>query len=140
MGQELLKRRIRLSFDFDITCNDGPIVNSCDETKEYDIALLKSFLTTERLIDMLVSCAEIELGVDCPEIFMEAFYATTDTYVHYLFGQAINQLEGEQREYWQGIRDSEDVPWGGVLSLATEKLYECFTAEFIKSTFQIVEE
>lgn len=139
-GTDLLKRRVRLTFDFDITCNDGPILNSISSDKEYDIALLKSFLTTERLAYLMVDCAATELGLNSLLTFMETYFPDIDTYAHYLFGQAINQLKGKEREYWIEARDDDqDLPWGDVLSLSTEKLYECFKADFVESTFQIVE-
>jgi hypothetical protein len=141
-GQELLKRRVRLSFEFDVSCNDGPIINLHDPVGTIqDRALLTSFLVADqdRLQDMLMYCAAIELGLDSPETFIELFVQHS-TLAQHLFRPAIDTLTGNAGNYWRAVRVTEDHQWGSVLSLATEDLFDCFKAEFVKSDFAVVSE
>src|SRR5882672_10260259 len=66
-GTELFKQRVRVIFEFDVACNDGPIINASDDTEAigHDLALLKSFLTADksRPLDMMVDCIGQKLGM-----------------------------------------------------------------------------
>jgi|SRR5579859_218447 len=134
IGQELLKQRIRISFDFDVTCNDAPIHN--DQAK-YDLALLLSFLTADKemLLHMMVNACTNALEVH--ESFVDEFLPRVNTNSHHLFEPAIDALHGDEYEYWQEAKE-DALPWGDMLSLATEDLFKCFSAEFVESSFEVV--
>jgi hypothetical protein len=142
-GTNLLKQRVRVSFDFDVTCNNGPIRNSGsnNNAKLYDLELLNSFLTTDKtkLLHMMVEAIATQLGLDGPETFIETFLGQIDTNSHILFSPAIDALRGDARDYWRETREESDLPWGDALTLSTEKLFECFTAQFVKSKFQAID-
>ena len=140
MSKELMKQRVRVSFDFDVTCNIDPIRNSGsnNNAKLYDLALLDSFLTTdkEKLLHMLVETIGAELGLNSPESFVAQFLPQIDTNSHVLFDKAIDALRGDAGDYWREAREDDDLPWGIVLSLATEKIFECFEAKFVSSSYE----
>ena len=141
---ERFRQRVRISFDFDVMVNDEPILNSGndEEIMRYDVALLKSFLATdkEKLLHMMMDAIGTEIGLNSTESFMAEFLPEINTNSHVLFEKAIDALRGYDWAYWQETRDEEDLPWGSVLSLATEKLFECFEAEFMSSSYAIVVE
>jgi hypothetical protein len=141
---ELLRQRVRVSFDFDVISNDGPIRNSSDneETKQHDLALLNSFLAADKtkLLHMMMDAIGTEIGLNSTESFMEQFLPDIDTNTHVIFEKAIDALSGDARDYWRETREEEDLPWGDVLSLATEKIFECFEADFVSSSYGIVGE
>jgi len=144
-GTELLKQRVRVSFDFDVICNDGPVHNSGnddDDVKQYDLALLRSFLSAdkEKLLHMLVDAIGAEMGLNSTDSFMRQFLPEIDINSHVLFSKAIGGLCGDVGDYWRETRDDSDLPWGEVLTLATEKLFECFKAEFVKSSYTVIGE
>lgn len=121
-GQELAKHRVRVSFDFDVRCNSGPVVNeSYDEGGAMDMALLKSFLVADRgkLLDMMVDAIGVKLGMHSCETFMLEFLPQVSTEPHELFSPAIDKLplEEDVKQYW--IEVDEDEP-KDYLSLCTE--------------------
>src|SRR5438445_2593021 len=103
-GTELFKRRVRVTFEFDVACTDEPIVNASDDTVAiaHDIALLKSFLVADKakLLDMMVDCIGQKLGMHSTETFMREFLPQVNVEAHGLFGPAIDALDGEPGEYW----------------------------------------
>ena len=141
-GAELLKKRVRVSFDFDVTCNDGAIRNSGEEAIGYDLALLRSFLTANKtkLLHMLVDAIATELGLNSPESFVAQFIPQIDTSSHNLFSPAIDALRGDHGAYWRDIAEAEKFEdWQSLLDVCTEHIFKCFEAEFIKSQFMILE-
>lgn len=143
-GQELAKHRVRVSFYFDVMCNDGPIRNSSDTSDiPYDLALLKSFLEADKesLLHMLADAIVSKLALNSPESFTEAFLPQAkDIDSHDLFKAAIDALDGEFGKYWRETRDEKELVWGDtLLSLATEELFNCFNAEFVSSSYQIAQ-
>lgn len=143
-GTELLKQRVNVSFDFDVICNDEPIRNSNDEeeVKQYDLALLRSFLTSDKkkLLHMMLDAIATQIGLNSPETFITTFLGQIDTNSHVIFGSAIDALRGDAGDYWREARDDSDLPWGDVLTLATGKLFECFEAKFVCCICHIVGE
>ena len=131
---ELMKHNVRVSFEFDVTCNDEPIGNSRN-----DLALLKSFLTADKtmLLHMMVDAISTQIGLNSTETFVKTFLCQIDTNSHVLFSKAIEALRGDEGEYW---REEVDSQWPDVLTLATEKLFECFSAQFVSSKFEVVED
>jgi hypothetical protein len=130
---ELLKQRVRVSFDFDVTVNDAPIHNSGndDDFKQYDLALLRSLLTADKakLLDMMIDAIGSELGLNSPETFMVQFLPQIDPNCHALFSKAIDALRGDAEDYWRHA-----------LPLAAETIFACFDAEFVSSDYKIVGE
>lgn len=144
-GQELAKHRVRVSFDFDVTCDSGPVVNeSYDEGGTMDMALLKSFLVADKgkLLDMMVDAIGMKLGMHSCETFMHEFLGQADVYnTPELFRPAIEQLRGEAGQFWADLWDrAVGVPPDDTLNLCTEELFECFNAEFVSSSYDVVYE
>lgn len=142
-GQELLKQRVRVSFEFDVVCNDGPVRNlSYDEGGTIDMALLKSFLTADKgkLLDLMVDNIGQKLGMHSCETFIHEFLPQVSTECHELFRPAIEALEGEDRTSWDEICKEPDTQWGDYLSLCTEEIVECFKAEFVSSSYETIYE
>jgi hypothetical protein len=110
--------------------------------KQYDLALLQSFLIADKkkLLHMLVDAIANQMGLDSPETFVKEFLPQINTNSHVLFSPAIDALRGDAGDYWRETREEEDLPWGDVLSLATEKIFECFEAEFVSSSCEFVGE
>ncbi len=140
-GEELLKQRVRVSFDFDCICNTGPIINSIkdDDVKAHDLALLKSFLAADKdkPLMMMVDKIGAELGYH-PDAFMEDFLPQVSVEPHELFKSAIDQLEGTEATLWREVQDEpRDPKYGDVLSLCTEGIFETFEATFISSSFEV---
>jgi len=141
---DLLRQRVRVSFDFEITCNDEPIRNSRDDEteKQYNLALLRSFLTADKtkLLHMMVDAIGTEIGMNSNETFMETFLPEIDINSHVLFSEAIDGLSGDAGEYWREARDDSNLSWGDILTLSTEKLFACFNAEFVSSSYGMIGE
>jgi hypothetical protein len=142
--QELLKQRVRVSFDFDITCNTAPIINSGsnDAAKAYDMALLKSFLVADKgkLMMLMVDQIGMKLGYH-PESFMEDFLPQVNVEPHELFKPAINALADNEKQFWQEVeRDTEIIEHTSCLSLSTEGIFECFEATFKNSSYRLLGE
>ena len=141
-GKERIKKRVRVSFDFDVTVNDAPIRNSDNDAIGYDLALLASFLTTDKtkLLHMLVDAIATELGLHSPESFVAQFIPQLDINSHNLFSTAIDALRGDHGAYWRDIAEAEKFEdWQSLLDVCTEHIFKCFEAEFIKSQFMILE-
>src|SRR4051794_1539043 len=47
-GTEMYKKRVRVSFDFDVTCNDKPVYKLTGDEGAMVAALLKSFLVADK--------------------------------------------------------------------------------------------
>jgi hypothetical protein len=144
-GQELAKHRVRVSFDFDVTVNSEPVANeSYDEGGSMDMALLKSFLVANKgkLLMMMVDAIGQKLGMHSCETFMHEFLPQVNIESKGLFGSAIEALEGDERQYWREIRDEPDTEpgWGDYITVQTEELFKCFSAEFAKSSYEVVED
>jgi hypothetical protein len=142
-GQELLKQRVRVSFDFDVTCDSGPVDNeSYDEGGQMDMALLKSFLVADKgkLLDMMVDAVGQKLGMHGSETFMLEFLPQVNIESKELFGPAIEKLEGDERQYWREGRDEPGDYYRDWMSLWTEEVIKCFRAEFVKSSYEVVED
>jgi hypothetical protein len=145
-GTELLKKRVRVSFDFDVIVNDGPIINSGndEDIKTHDLALLQQFLVADKdkLLEMLAYEAGLELGLNSCETFVETFLPqieySNDGMDQYIFGSAIAQLQGPSGEYWTDIEADTYAAHPDLLGLCTETLFECFKAEFVSSFFELV--
>lgn len=137
----LAKHRIRVSFDFDVTCDDGAILNSGndEDVKAHDLALLKSLLQTPQLIDILVDMIGTELGLNGCETFMARFLPQVSTNCHYLFSDAIDRLSGENATYWRDIRDAPKVRHESLLSMCAEHIFECFGAKFVNSSYEVID-
>lgn len=142
-GQELLKQRIRVSFDFDVVCNDRPIRDASDddEAKQYDLALLKSFLVAdkEKLLHMMVDAIGAQLGLDAPESFVAAFFPQINTESWWLLHKAIDALPGDHGAYWQDVAQAPE--FNGIedyLALFTEEIFACFSAKFVNSSFEVI--
>jgi hypothetical protein len=75
-----------------------------------------------------------------PDAFMDEFLSQVNVECHELFKPAIDALEGNEGEYWRDIRDATIPDEGDLLSLCTEEIVECFSAEFVSSSYEIVEE
>lgn len=106
------------------------------DVKAHDIALLGQFLQTDKAIELMVDTIGAALGMDCPESFVAAFLSQIDTNCHVLFGKAIAELPDDERKYWRDIaacREPEDL-----LGLCTEEIVECFSAQFVKSSYEVV--
>jgi len=144
MSKDLMKQRVRVSFEFDVTCNDEPIRNFRDDAAErqYELALLNSFLTTNKtkLLHMMVDAIGTEIGLNSTESFMAQFLPEIDTNSHVMFGPAIDALRGEAGQYWRKTNEEDVLPWGDVLTLETEHIFECFNAEFVGSRFHTIDE
>ena len=141
-GAELLKKRVRVSFDFDVTCNDGAIRNSGEEAIGYDLALLRSFLTANKtkLLHMMVDTIGAELGLNSPESFVAQFLPQIDINSRILFSEAIDALCGEHGAYWRDIAEVEKFEdWQSLLDVCTEHIFKCFEAKFIKSQFMTID-
>jgi hypothetical protein len=141
-GQELAKQRVRVSFEFEVTCNTSPILNSHNDAdvKAHDMALLKSFLLTPQMIHMLVDCIGSKLGYH-PESFMQEFLPQIDTECHKLFSTAIGRLQDDEFIYWRDIAVAPKLSaYEDLLSICTEQIFECFNAEFVKSSYEVVED
>jgi hypothetical protein len=147
-GTELLKRRVRISFDFDVTVNDGPIVNSGndEDIKSNDLALLQQFLIEDedKLLEMLAYEVGLELGLSSCETFVEMFLPeinfSSGEMEQYLFGPAIEDLQGKAGEYWRDIEAETYAAHHDLLSLCTETLFECFKAKFVSSSYKMIGE
>lgn len=142
-GQELSRHRVRVSFEFDVECNTGPILSTGndDDVKAYDLGLLKSFLQTDKALDLMVDAIGSQLGLNSPETFVQTFLPQIDTNCHTLFDNAIDGLSGEHVEYWRDIRDApQPSSYETLLSICTEEVVECFKAEFVSSSYGIVED
>jgi hypothetical protein len=137
-GVELFKQRVRVTFEFDVACNSEPILNTGndDDVKAHDIALLKSFLMTPQLVDMLVDKIGCELGLNSPESFIQRFLPTLNTECHSLFSKAIETLTDENGKHWRGIRDYQGT--NDLLSICTESIFECFSAQFVSSSYETI--
>ena len=145
IGQDLATHRVRVSFDFDVTCNDASIhsAGNDDETTTYDLALLRSFLVAdeERLLHLLVDACAIQLGLNSVESLIAAYLPQLKTESHHLFRKAIDELSGDEYIHWRDVEEDDYQLWGEtVMQLATEQIFECFSAQFVKSSFKIVEE
>jgi hypothetical protein len=143
--QELLKQRVRVSFEFDVTCDSGPVANeSYDEGGTMDMALLKSFLVANKgkLLDMMMDCIGQKLGMHSCETFMLEFLPQVNTVPRKLFNAAIEKLEGDERQYWCEAATPSDIdsPLEDYLELCTESIFKCFSAEFAKSSYEVVED
>jgi hypothetical protein len=141
-GAELLKRRVRVSFDFDVTVNDAPIRNAGEDAIGYDLALLQSFLKADKtkLLHRMVDTIATQLGLNSPETFIAQFLPQVDTNSHILFSEAIDALSGEHGAYWRDIAETKKLEdWQSYLDICTEKIFKCFEAKFVKSQFQTIE-
>src|SRR5579863_1710569 len=108
-----------------------------DEGGTMDMALLKSFLVADKgkLLDMMVDCIGTKLGMHSCETFMLEFLPQVNTEPHELFRPAIEALESDEKQYWKAQDEAEpDMRYGDILSLCTESIFECFSAEFVKSS------
>lgn len=140
-GTERLRQRVQVSFDFYVIVNDAPIHNSINDANmcAHDLALLQQFLVADktRLLEMMVDAISIELGMNSSETFMDKFLGqgnfNSDEFEQRLFGPAIDQLEGEHFAFWQDVR----TDW---LSLCTENIFKCFSAEFVSSSYEFAGE
>lgn len=141
-GNELLKHRIRVSFDFDVTCNDSPIHDATDDEQEtlYSLALLKSFLVAdkEKLLHLMVDTIGNELGFNSAETFVATFLPQIRTESHKLFDKAIDGLSGDIGKHWRELRDNPDDEYSDWFGFCTEELYECFNAKFVNSDFEVI--
>ena len=140
---ELMRQRVRVSFDFDVCCNNDTIreFGNNSSAKLYDLALLDSFLVADKpkLMHMMVDAIGTELGLDSSETFVETFLPQIDTNSHVLFSRAIDALRGDTGNYWRETRAEDQLPWGDVLTLATEQILKCFSAKFVASKFQTID-
>jgi hypothetical protein len=138
---QMFASRVRVTFEFDVTCNSEPIINSDndEDVQAHDLALLRSFLQTPQFIDMLVDKIVDELCMYAPETFVRRFFPQINTECHQLFGKAIEQLSDENEEYWRDIRDAPKVSYETLLSICTEQILECFKAKFVSSSYEIAE-
>ena len=140
-GQEPAKHRVRISFDFDVTCNSGPILNSHndDDIKAHDLALLKSFLVANRgkLLDMMVDRIVSKLAWH-PEAFLEDFLPQLDLNTRTLFKPAIEALDSKEKQYWHRQEEETDNGLTDWFNYCTEGIFNCFEATFIKSSYEIV--
>jgi hypothetical protein len=89
---------------------------------------------------MLVDTIGAELGLNSPETFVATFLSQISTNSHGLFSEAIKSLSGASGMYWRDIRDAPEDEYGDLLSICTEQIIECFSAEFVKSSYEIAEE
>lgn len=141
-SQELAKHRIRVSFDFDVVCNDAPIRDASDDEQSalYSLALLKSFLITdkEKLLHLMVDTIGNELGFNSAETFVATFLPQIHTESHKLFDKAIDGLSGDIGEHWRELRDDPRDEYKDWFGYCTEEIYECFSAKFIKSSFEVI--
>jgi hypothetical protein len=140
-GQELAKHRVRVSFDFDVTVDSGPVANeSYDEGGTMDMALLKSFLVADKgkLLDMMVDCIGTKLGMHSCETFMHEFLPQVNIETHELFKPAIDALDGDEGEFWREGRDEPGDYYRDWMSLWTEEIVKCFSAEFVSSSYETI--
>lgn len=79
-----------------------------------------------------------QLGLHGAESFIDTFLPQIDTNSHALFSKAIDELSGENAEYWRDIRDAPPGSYETLLSLCTEQVIECFSAEFVSSSYEVV--
>lgn len=141
-AQDLATYHFRVSFDFNIKCNDQAIRTQPNPRDiPYDLALLSSFLDTdqEKLLHMLAYTVAMQLAPDNVESFMARFLPQVSTESRDLFNKAIDGLCGDEYSYWCKVR-KEGMPWGDILTVYTRELFKCFSAEFIKSRFEILGE
>jgi len=141
-GQELSRQRVRVSFEFDVSVNTSPILSTGndDDVKAHDLALLKQFLQTPAAMTLMVDTIGAQLGLNSAETFVETFLSQIDTNSHVLFSKAIAELSGDEGEYWRDIRDAPMPNEDDLLSLCTEEVVECFSAEFAGSSFEMAED
>lgn len=141
LGQELLKRRVRVSFDFDVTCNDAPIHDASTDEQEtlYSLALLKSFLETDKesLLHLMADTIGSQLGLNSPETFVRWFLPQVITESHKLFDKAIDALSGDTGKHWSELRD-DPVLYGDWFGYSIEDLCACFSAKFVNSSFEVL--
>jgi hypothetical protein len=140
-GQELAKQRVRVSFDFDVTCNDWSIRNASTDEQEtqYSLALLQSFLVADKesLLHLMVDTIGSQLGLNSPESFIALFLPQLDVRVQYLFNKAIDELSGDTGKHWRELRD-DPVLYGDWFGYSIDDLCACFSAKFIESSFEVI--
>lgn len=141
-GQERLKHRIRVSFDFDVTCNDSPIHDATDDEQEtlYSLALLQSFLVTdqEKLLHLMIDTVGNELGFNSAETFVATFLPQIHTESHKLFDKAIDGLSGDIGKHWRELRDDARDEYKEWFGYCVEEIFECFKAKFVNSHFEVI--
>lgn len=141
-GQELAKHRVRVSFDFDVTCNSGPVINlTYDEGGTMSMALLKSFLVANKgkLLDMMVDRIASKLAWH-PEAFLIEFLSQVDTNTRTLFKPAIEALDSEEKQYWHEQEEETDNGLADWFDYCVEEIFNCFEATFIKSSYEVINE
>lgn len=140
--REMFKHRVRVIFEFDVTCSCEPILNSGndEDVQAHDMALLKSFLLTPQLLDRMIDAIGCEMGFNSPESFIQQFFPQINTDCHKLFNRAINELQGDEWDYWKDIRDAPKVGYETLLSICTEAIFECFRAKFVNSKYEVINE
>ncbi len=141
-GQERLKHRIRVFFDFDVTCNDSPIHDATDDEQEtlYSLALLQSFLVTdqEKLLHLMIDTVGNELGFNSAETFVATFLPQIHTESHKLFDKAIDGLSGDIGKHWRELRDDARDEYKEWFGYCVEEIFECFKAKFVNSSFEVL--
>lgn len=144
-GTELYRQRIRVSLDFDVTVNDGKIVNSGNdaEVKAFDLALLKRFLVADQAMLRLMLAYQVALNIawrnaeDIEEWLLGSIMEAN--YERRLYGPAIDTMEGPEGEYWRETRALPPDKYGDALSICTEYISECFQAQYVDSRVEMID-
>jgi hypothetical protein len=134
---ELVKKRVTVSFIFDITVDDDRIRSSGndDEIKTLDLALLHQFLreSDEQVKRLLAEQVSLEISSWYVDDVMQLLTGEVgdEAYVSTIFTPAIEALPEPERTDWRNIRDTYD------LNENVEQIIECFKTKLVESRIEV---
>src|SRR5579859_992449 len=136
---ELQRKRLCVTFGFDVVVDDRKIRQSGndEEVKQLDLALLHQFLVDDqvRVRMLLADMVSLQLGGmydDEVRNHLVKGAPDGDTFMEYLFHDAIEQLPEPFLKEWREIRDDPAID----LSQCVEGILACFEVTLVSGSLE----
>ena len=136
---DLQRKRVTASFTFEVRVDDTKIHSSGndEEVKQLDLALLRQFLESdpERVRILLADMISLQLGGmydDETRKYLVKGVPDGDTFMKYLFYDAIEQLPEPFLTDWREIRDDPAID----LSQCVEGILACFEVTLVSGSLE----
>jgi hypothetical protein len=135
---QLLKKRYRITLDFELTADDNAIVSSLsdDDVKRWDLALLQQFVKdSDAVRHLAVEYIALDMGFWTPED-VEGHLGVGDKDRQETFKPSIALLPDDVREAWQEMQNDPEIDFEWCL----EGVTDCFETTLVDSKIEEIKE